>query len=69
MRTWRTGRKFRDEQNPEDYLETRWRVQIRLLPKSNGKQEAVKKTWGRGAWEVSGTRSSKKKIGTPELVS
>lgn len=48
---------FRDEQNSEDHLETRWGVQIRLLPKSNGKQEAEKRpeaAGGRG-----GVRSKK----------
>lgn len=39
---------FRDEQNPEDHLETRWGVQISLLPKSNGKQEAVKRPEAEG---------------------
>lgn len=39
---------FRDEQNPESHLETRWGVEARLLPKSTGKQEAVKRPEGQG---------------------
>lgn len=38
----------RDEQNPESRLEVRWGMETKLLPKSNGKQEAVKRPAGQG---------------------
>lgn len=46
--TLRQWTEQRDEQNPESCLEIRWGMKTKLLSKSNGKQEAVKRLAGQG---------------------